>query len=102
MSGEKIFKTFLTEFEEFLENLERELENAKSGKEINVFEIFRAFHTFKGSGALFEFNKFVAFSEKYTEHWRPIKDEKKLSLENVQLLEKLISELKEFKNNFKL
>lgn len=101
MTDTEILDVFLHEFDEFVSNMETELENAKSGKETNVYEIFRAFHTFKGNGALFEFTKFVEFSDKYTEHFRSIKDEKSLSGENIDLVGKLIGELKEFKPSFK-
>ena len=98
---DEIFEVFLTEFDDFVTNLESEHDNAKNGNETNVYEIFRAFHTFKGNGALFELNEFVDFSDKYTEHFRSIKEEKSLSPDNVQLLEKLIGELKVYRAGFK-
>lgn len=98
---DEIFDVFMTEFDSFMDALQAELENAKNGTETNVYEIFRAFHTFKGNGALFELDDFVSFSDKYTEHFRHIKDEKSLSKENTDLLEKVIGELNTFKAGFK-
>ena len=71
--SDDIREAFLVEFDDFFSTIKTEFAKAKEDKPTNNIEVFRAFHTWKGNGALLGYHDFVDFSKKWTEHFRPKK-----------------------------
>jgi chemotaxis protein histidine kinase CheA len=97
--SDDIREAFLIEFDEFVTSINQELKNAKNNKPTNNYEVFRAFHTWKGNAVLLGYSDFGSFASKHTEHFRSKKDEHSLT-EDIVLLENILSELEKFRKTF--
>ena len=97
--SDDIREAFLVEFDQFFSILEEEFAKAKDGKVTNNYEVFRAFHTWKGNAALLGYSDFENFAIKYTEHFRPKKDGFSLA-EDKGILDSILTELEGFRKTF--
>lgn len=97
--SDDIREAFLVEFDDFFSTLKVEFEKAKNNKPTNNYEVFRAFHTWKGNGALLGYKDFVDFSVKWTEHFRPKKDGTSLTEDKV-FFDPILKELELFRKTF--
>ena len=99
MSSDDIRESFLTEFDEFFDTIKSEFNKAKQGKPTNNAEVFRAFHTWKGNAALLSYSEFEKFAVKWTEVFRPKKNEKSLN-EKPAVLDGIVKDLEKFRKTF--
>lgn len=97
--SDDIREAFLVEFDQFFEILQKEFQKAKDNKPTNNMEVFRAFHTWKGSGSMLGYSDFVDFAVKWTEHFRPTQNDTSLSDEKT-VLDSIIKELEGFRKEF--
>ena len=97
--SDDIREAFLVEFDQFYSKIKDEFAKAKEDKVTNNFEVFRAFHTWKGNAALLGYKDFEAFAIKYTEHFRPKKDGSSLK-EDKGILDSILTELEGFRKTF--
>ena len=97
--SDDIREAFLVEFDDFFSTIKTEFAKAKKNKPTNNIEVFRAFHTWKGNGALLGYHDFVDFSKKWTEHFRPKKDGTSLN-EDKEFFDPIIKELEQFRKTF--
>lgn len=97
--SDDIREAFLIEFDQFFSTLQEEFAKAKENKVTDNYEVFRAFHTWKGNAALLGYRDFEKFAIKYTEHFRSIKDGSSLK-DDKNVLDSILSELEGFRKTF--
>ncbi len=97
--SDDIREAFLVEFDEFFTNMKKEFAKAKDDKPTNNMEVFRAFHTWKGNGALLGYSDFVDFAVKWTEYFRPKQNSTSLS-DDKDKFDGIIKELEGFRKTF--
>lgn len=97
--SDDIHEAFLIEFDQFFSTLQEEFTKAKEDKVTNNYEVFRAFHTWKGNAALLGYSDFEKFAVKYTEHFRPKKDGSSLK-DDKEILDSILQELEGYRKSF--